>query len=102
MAAAEKAMAAMAMAAAERWRRRRRRRRRTGERSPGGPDRSAVGVSGPRGVTGNLPLAGEAKFYNPPSQRVPLNEVLPYAGFPLASEIISMALRCHAPASITV
>ena len=35
----------------------------------------------------------------PHPQLVPLNEALPYAGFPLASEIIPIALRCHAPAS---
>ena len=34
-----------------------------------------------------------------PPQLVPLNEVLPYAGLPLASEIIHIFLRCHAPAS---
>ena len=44
--------------------------------------------------SGYLPLAGEA--WTPPEsyplpQLVPLNEVLPYAGFPLAGEII------HAP-----
>ena len=37
------------------------------------------------------------KSYLP--QLVPLNEVLPYAGLPQASEIFHTALRCHAPAS---
>ena len=55
-----------------------------------------------RGLNGNLLLASQAmtppKSY-PSPQLVPLNEVLPYAGLPLASEIIHIFLRCHAPAS---
>ena len=57
----------------------------------------------PLGIEGCLAAGWRGKeptqILPPLPQLVPLNEVLPYAGLPLASEIIHTFLRCHAPAS---
>ena len=59
----------------------------------------------PPGQTGSLLLAGQAttplpKYYPlPPLPTCASSEVLPYAGFPQASEIFQITLLRHAPAS---
>ena len=67
---------------------RRRRLRRTGERSSGEPDQSAVSESLPLGIEAPycwLARQGPHPNLTPQPQLVPLHEVLPYAGIPIAT-----------------